>query len=96
MNDKVIHGAQCYKMSLEPSSFSAAGITGEKGSLQRTRSDTSSRLHKTRDSEAPVSENRSKVSNKSKDKRNLESHKSDKSASLFLRRLCHQVRDGMS
>ena len=86
-------------MSLEPSFFSAAGITGSKGSLQRTRSDTSSHLHKTRDSEAPVSENRSKVSNKSKNSRKLDSRKSDKSASLFLRRqfaLCHQVGDGMS
>ena len=38
-------------------------------------------LHKTRNSEAPVSENRSKVSNKSKDSRQLDSHKSDKFAS---------------
>ena len=81
MNDKVMHEAQSYKMSLEPSSFPAAGITGSKGSLQQTRSETSSRSHKTRDSEAPVSENRSKVSNKSKDSRKLDSHKSDKSAS---------------
>ena len=28
MNDKVMHEAQSYKMSLEPSSFPAAGITG--------------------------------------------------------------------
>ena len=68
-------------MSLEPSSFPAAGITGSKGSLQQTRSETSSHSHKTRDSEAPVSKNRSKVSNKSKDSRKLDSHKSDKSAS---------------
>ena len=81
MNDKVMHEAQSYKMSLEPSSFPAAGITGSKGSLQQTRSETSSRSHKTRDSEARVSENRSKVSNKSKDSRKLDSHKSDKSAS---------------
>ena len=81
MNNKVMHEAQSYKMSLEPSSFPAAGITGSKGSLQQTRSETSSRSHKTRDSEAPVSENRSKVSNKSKDSRKLDSHKSDKSAS---------------
>ena len=52
MNDKVIHEAQSYKMSLEPSSFPAARITGSKGSLQQTRSETSSRSHKTRDSEA--------------------------------------------
>ena len=70
-----------YKMSLEPSSFPAAGITGSKESLQQTRSETSSRSHKTKDSEARVSENRSKVSNKSKDRRKLHSHKSDKSAS---------------
>ena len=81
MNDKVIHEAQSYKMSLEPSSFPAAGIAGSKGSLQQTRSETSSRSHKTRDSEAPVSENRSKVFNKSKDSRKRDSHKSDKSAS---------------
>ena len=31
MNDKVMHEAQSYKMSLEPSSFPAAGITGSKG-----------------------------------------------------------------
>ena len=79
MNDNVMHEAQSYKTSLEPSSFPTAGITGSKGSLQQTRSETSSRSHKTRVSEARVSENRSKVSNKSKDK--LDSHKSDKSAS---------------
>ena len=44
-------------------------------------SETSSRSHKTRDSEARVSENRSKVSNKTNDRRKLDSHKSDKSAS---------------
>ena len=68
-------------MSLEPSSFSTTGLTGSKGSLQQTRSEKSSRSHKTRDSEARVSENRSKVSNKSKDSRKLDAHKSDKSAS---------------
>ena len=52
MNDKVMHEAQSYKMSLETSSFPAAGITGSKGSLRQTRSETSSRSHKTRDSEA--------------------------------------------
>ena len=81
MNDKVMHEAQSFKMSLEPSSFPAAGITGSKGSLQQTRSETSSRSHKTKNSEARVSENRSKVSNKSKERRKLHSHKSDKSAS---------------
>ena len=81
MNDKLIHQAQRYKMSIERSLFSVAGITGSKGSLQQIRSETSSRSHKTRDSEARVSENRSKVSNKSKDSRKLDSHKSDKSAS---------------
>ena len=81
MNNKVMHEAQSYKMSLEPSSFPAAGITGSKGSLQQTRSETSSHSHKTSDSAARVSENRSKVSNKSKDSRKLDSHKSDKSAS---------------
>ena len=81
MNDKTMHEAQSYKMSLEASSFLAAGITGSKGSLQQTRSEASSRSHKTRDSEARVSENRSKVSNKSKDSRKLDSHKYDKSAS---------------
>ena len=63
MKDKVMHEAQSYKMSLETSSFPAAGITVSKGSLRQTRSETSSRSHKTRDSEARVSENRSKVSN---------------------------------
>ena len=43
MKDKVMHEAQSYKMSLEPSPFSAAGITGSKGSLQQTRTQTSSR-----------------------------------------------------
>ena len=76
-----MHEAPSYMMSLEPSSFPAAGISGSKGSLQQTRSETSSRSHQTRDSEAPVSENRSKVSNKSKDSRKLDSHKSDNSAS---------------
>ena len=80
MNDKVMHEAQSYKMSFEPSSFPAPGITGSKGSLQQTRSETSSRSDKTRYSEAPLSENWSKVSNKSKDSRQLDSHKSDKSA----------------
>ena len=47
MFDKVIHEAQSYKMSLEPSSFLAAGITGSKGSLQQTRSEKSSRSRKT-------------------------------------------------
>ena len=81
MNDKVMHEAQSYKMSLEPSSFPAAGITGSKRSLQQTRSETSSRSQQKSDSAARVSENRSKVSNKSKDSRKLDSHKSDKSAS---------------
>ena len=76
-----MHEAMSYKMSLEPSSFPAAGITGSKGSLQQTRSETSSRSHKTRDSEARVCENRSQVSNKSKDSRKLDSHKSDNFAS---------------
>ena len=81
MNNKLMHEAQSWKMSLEPSSFSAAGITGSKGSLEQTKSETSSHSHKTRDSEARVSENKSKVSNKSKKSRKRESHKSDKSAS---------------
>ena len=67
-------------MSLESSSFPASDITGSKGSLQQTRSETSSRSRKTKDSEAPVSENRSKVSYKSKESRNRESHGSDKYA----------------
>ena len=69
MNDKVMHEAQSYKMNLEPSFFSAAEITGSKGSLQQTRSETSSRSRKTKDSEARASENRSKVSDKSKESR---------------------------
>ena len=68
-------------MSLEPLSFPAPGITGSKRSLQQTRSETSSRSHKTRDIEARVSENRSQVSNTSKDSRKLDSHTSDESAS---------------
>ena len=82
MNDKVMHEAHTCKMSLEPSSFSAAGITGSEGALQQTMSETSSRSHKTRDSEARVSENRSNVYNKSKDNRKLDSNRSDKSASF--------------
>ena len=81
MNNKVMHEAQSYKMSLVPSSFPAAGITGSRGSLQQARSETSSSLHQTRDSESRVSENRSKVSNKSNDSRKLDEHKSDNSAS---------------
>ena len=99
MNDKVLHEAQSYKMSLEPFSFSAAGITESKGSLQQTRSETSSRSHKTRDSEARVSENRSKVSNNSKDSRNLTHICLINLLPLVIRRLfslCHQVRNGMS
>ena len=82
VNDKVLHETQSYKMSLEPSSVSAVSITANKESLQQTRSRTSSRSHKTRNSEARVSENRSKVSNKSMESRKHESHKSDKSASI--------------
>ena len=100
MNDKIMHEAQSYKMSLEPLSFSAAGITGSKGSFKQTRSEIFSSSHKTRDSEARVSENWFKISNKSKDTRKLDSHKSDKSASTLhtsrLFALCHQVRNGMS
>ena len=81
MNDKVMHKAQSYKMSLEASSFSAASITGSKGALQQIRSETSSRSHKTKDCEARVSENMSEVSNKSEEGRKHESYKSDKSAS---------------
>ena len=81
MNDKVMQEAQSYNMSLEPSSIPAPGITGSKGSLQQTRSETSSGSQKLRDSEAPVNGNSSKVSNKSKESRQLDSHKSDKSAS---------------
>ena len=62
-------------------SFPASGITGSQGSLQKTRTETSSGSHKTKDSEARVSENRSKVSKNSKESRKHESHKSDKSAS---------------
>ena len=65
-------------MSLEPSSVRAPGITGSKMSLQKT---TSSLSHKTRDSEARVSENRSNIANKSKEDRKPESHKFGKSAS---------------
>ena len=68
-------------MRLELSSFSALDVTLRKGSLQQTRSETSSRSHKTRYSEAGVSENRSGVSIKSKESRKQDSHKSDKSAS---------------
>ena len=69
-----MHEAQSYKMSLEPSSFPAPGITGSKGSLQQTRFETSSRSDKTIDSKARVSENRSNVSNWSKDSRKLDSY----------------------
>ena len=86
-----MHEAQSYNMSLELSSVSAAGITGSKGSLQRTRSESSSRSHKTRDSEARVSENRSKVSNKSKESRKRDSHKSDISASTRHTSTVHTI-----
>ena len=42
INDKVMHEAQSYKMSLELLSFLAAGITRSKRSLEKTRSETSS------------------------------------------------------
>ena len=67
-------------MSLEPSSFPALGLTGSKDLCSKLGL-RSSRSHKTRYSEARVSENRSKVSNKSRESRKCESHKSDKSAS---------------
>ena len=95
MNDKVMREV----MSLELSSFPAAGITGSKGSLQQARSETSSRSQQTRDSEARVSENRSKVSNKSKDSRKLTHIRLINLLPLVIRRLfalCHQVRNGMS
>ena len=76
-----MHEAQSYKMSLEPSSFAASGITGSTGCSQETRSGTSSRLHKTSNSETRVSQIRSKVSNKSKESRKVEPQKPDKSAS---------------
>ena len=84
MTEKKMYEAQSYKMSLEPSSFFAAGVTGSKGYLQQTKSETSSRSHKTRDSVAQSSENRSKVSNKAKESKKRESLTSDKSAST-----CH-------
>ena len=65
MNDKVIHEAQRFEMSLAPSSLPAPGITGSMESSQQTRSETFSHSHKTRYSDARESENRSKVSNKS-------------------------------
>ena len=76
-----MHEAQSYNIRLEHSSFAAPGLTGSQGSLQQTRSETSSRSHKIRDSEAGVSENRFKVSNKSKETKKRESHESDKSDS---------------
>ena len=79
-----MHEAQSYKMSIESSPFSAAVITGSKGYLQEIESETSSRSHKTRDSEARVSENRSKFSNNRNfemNSRKFDSQKPDKSAS---------------
>ena len=86
-----MHEAQSYKMSLEPSSFPATCITGNKESLQETRSETFSRSDKTRDSEARVPENRSNVSNKSKESKKHDSHKSDKSASTRLTSTVHTM-----
>ena len=78
MNDKVMHEAQNYKMSLEFSYF-------QQPALQRAR-DLYNKLGlrhnhaRIKQEIKRVSENRSKVSNKSKDIRKLDSHKSDKSA----------------
>ena len=94
-----MHEAQSYKMSLEPSSFPAPGITGSKESLQQIRSETSSCSHKTRDSEARVSENRSKVTDKSKKVDNVSHISLINLLPLVIPRLltlCHQVRNGMS
>ena len=46
MNDKIMNEVQSYKMSLEPLSLPGPSITGIKGSLHKTRSETSSRSHK--------------------------------------------------
>ena len=46
MNDKIMNEVQSYKMSLEPLSLPGPSITGIKGSLHETRSETSSRSHK--------------------------------------------------
>ena len=59
----------------------APGITGSTGCSQEIRSGTSSRSHKTSNSETRVSQIRSKVSNKSKESRKIEPQKPDKSAS---------------
>ena len=75
-----MHEAQSYKLILEPSSFPAPGITGSKGYLQETRSETTSHSQKTRDLEGRVCENRSKVPNKSKESEKHESNMSDNSA----------------
>ena len=99
MNNKVMHEAQSYKMNLEPSSVPAASITGSKGSLQQTRSETSSRSHKTRDSEARVSENRSRSLIILRIVESLTHISLINLLPLVIRRLfalCHQVRNGMS
>ena len=64
-----MHEAQRYKTSLEPSSVPAPRITWSKGYWQETRSETSTRSHKTKDFKAWVFENRSRVSNKLKENR---------------------------
>ena len=81
MNNQEMHETQSYNMSPEPSLVSAPGLTASKDSLQETRSEASLRSHKSRGSDAQVSENRSKVFSKSKESGNYESHKSEKSAS---------------
>ena len=99
INDKVMHEAQSYKMSLELSSFSAAGVTRSKRSLKQTRSETSSRSRKTRNSEARVLKTglRSLISLGIVE--NLTHIIPINLLPLVIRRLfalCHQVRNGIS
>ena len=67
MNEKVIHEAQSYKMSLEALSVPAPGNTGSMRSLQETRYEISHSSHKTEKQEARLFKNRSKASNMSEE-----------------------------
>ena len=99
MNDKLMHGAQSYKMSLEPSSFPAAGFAGSKGFLQHTRSETSSHSHKARDSDHHYLKTGLMSLISLRLVESLTHISLINLLPLVIRRLfalCHQVRNGMS
>ena len=99
MNDKVRHEFQSYKMSLEASSVQSFALERAKGSSQEIRSETSSRLHKTRDSEARVSETDLKSLISLRKVENMNHISLVNLLPLVIRRLfslCSQVKNGMS